>query len=342
VKSVRSRRLEPSTPSARSRVAVRSALALALVLSSGLAVSCGPGAPPERAARRELAPQWQDVFDGTPEIYVVLRPQAIKRDALYGTFFKNVLRVAQARSAMRGATTLEALEGAEEIIVGIRKNEQGEDAALVIRGVPANLDPQTMTDAGGRPVLHLRDARASVPEYEFHDRQSAGAGSVFVLPDRTWVGVIGEARARARQAFAAPFGRPAPKVDAEALAIVRLDASTFLRSPRFTKSPLVGPLTKKLRALSLTLMPGKGGVVARLQYEDEDASAWAEMHVKRVLEELSQRESSRGVPGRAGAPLDWLRSARVGHEGNTVVVTVAVPARLLEDLPNATAGDLSL
>jgi hypothetical protein len=272
-----------------------------------------------------------------PEIYAVVRPQAIKRDAIYGAFFKNVLRVAQARSSMRGATTLEALDGAEEIVVGIRKDTQGEDAALVIRGVPANLDPQKMTDASGRPVLRLIDGRAHVPEYDYGDRPSAGSGSVFVLPDRTWVGALGEARTRARQAFASPFGRPAPTVDGDALAVVRFDAAAFLQSPRLTRSMLVGPLTKKLRAVSFALMPAKGGVIAKLHYDDDDASAWAEMHVKRILEELARQEPRRGGPS-----LEWLRSAQVGHEGNIVIVHIAVPARLLEDLPNATGSDLSL
>ena len=252
-----------------------------------------------------------------------IRPQAIKRDAVYGTFFKNVLRVAQARSAMRGATTLEALEGSEEIIVGIRKDETGEDAALVIRGVPANLDPAKMTDANGHPVLRVVDSRARVPEYEWIDRQSTGAGdrgSVFVLPNRTWVGTIGGARARARQAFASPFGRPAPKADAESLATVRLDAATFLTGPRFANSQVVGPLTRKLRAVTLALQPGKGGVVAKLQYETEDASAWAEMHAKRVLDEIAHQ------PPRAGrSSPEWLKTATVTHDGNTVIVTLARP-----------------
>ncbi len=316
-------------------------LAALLALAPAMAplTSCGPGDDGgAKTVRRELAPQWQDVFDGTPEIYAVVRPQAIKRDAVYGVFFKNVLRVAQARSAMRGATTLEALEGAEEIIVGIRKDQNGEDAALVIRGVPASLDPSKMTDATGHPVLRLVDSRARVPEYEWIDRQSAaGAGSVFVLPDRTWIGTIGDARGRARQAFASPFGRPTPKSDPQALATVRLDAATFLLGPRFAKSQVVGPLTRKLRAVTLALQPGKAGVIVQLQYEAEDASALAEMHARRIIDEIAHQEPR---PGRAS--LDWLKTATVGHEGNTVIVTLAIPPRLLEDLPNASAGDLSL
>jgi len=191
-------------------------------------------------------------------------------------------------------------------------------------------------------VLRLLDPRAKVPEYEWIDRQSTGTGSVFVLPDRTWVGAIGEARGRARQAFSAPFGRPAPKVDADALASVRFDAAAFLQTPRFARSPIVGPLTRKLRALTLALKPGKGGVVATLQYEDEDAAAWAEMHVKRVLEELSQSGGPLREPRRGGTSLEWLKTAQVGHENNAVIVKLAVPARLLEDLPSASGNDLPL
>jgi len=319
-------------------IAARALGLLAIVASAGLLTSCGPGDDGRaKTAKRELVPQWQDVFDGTPEIYAVVRPQAIKRDAVYGTFFKNALRVAQARSAMRGATTLEALEGCEEIIVGIRKDATGEDAALVIRGVPASLDPAKMTDATGHTVLRLVDPRARVPEYEWIDRQSTASGSVFVLPDRTWVGTIGDARGRARQAFVSPFGRPTPKTDPEALATVRLDAATFLSGPRFANSQVVGPLTRKLRAVTLGLLPGKGGVVAQLQYETEDASAWAEMHAKRVLDEIAHQAPR---PGHASP--DWLKTATVTHEGNTVIVKLAVPPRLLEDLPNASGSDLPL
>lgn len=325
-------------PTSAQSLVARGVMLVGLASSALLVTSCGSGDNGgARVARREIAPQWQDVFDGTPEVYGVVRPQAIKRDAVYGALFKNVLRMAQAKTAMRGVTTLEALEGCEEIVVGIRKDARGEDAAMVFRGVPASLDPQKMNDAGGHPMLRLVDGRAKVPEYELVDRENPGNGSLFVLPDRTWVGAIGEARLRARQAFASPFGRPTPKADPEALATVRLDAATFLQTPRFQRSPIVGPLTRKLRALTLTLKPGKGGVVAMLQYEDEDASAWAEMHVKRVLEEISHQEPRRGAPS-----VDWLKTAQVGHDGNAVVVKLAIPARLLEDLPNASGSDIPL
>ena len=307
--------------------------------SAALVTSCGPG-DGAAAARRELAPQWQDVFDGTPEIYAVVRPQAIKRDAVYGAFFKNVLRIAQARTRdARGHARSRRSRAATRSSSASARTRTGEDAAIVFRGVPASLDPQKMTDAAGHPVLRLVDARAKVPEYEWLDRESASEGSLFVLPDRTWVGALGEARARARQAFASPFGRPAsrrrtPRRSPSCASTPRRSS----RAPRFAKSPMIGPLTRKLSAVTLALKPGKGGVVATLQYADEDASAWAEMHVQ-----APPRGARRKQEPKRGAPsLDWLKTAQVGREGNAVTVKLAIPARLLEDLPNASGGDLAL
>ncbi|MDB4940647.1 MAG: hypothetical protein JWP97_181 [Labilithrix sp.] len=322
-------------PALRSFARIRAVTMVAVVAASAASVAgCGPHAEREtRATRREVPPQWQDVFDGTPEIYAVIRPQAIKRDAVYGALFKSALHMAQARSEMRGVTTLEALEGAEEIVIGVRKDPQGrEDAALVLRGVPASLDVARMTDTSNTPVFRLVDPRARVPEFEWADRRSDGAGAVFVLPDRTWVGTVGDARVRARQAFVSPFGRPAPEVDPKALAVARFEAAAVLASPRLAKSSVFGPLVRKLRALTLALMPGKTGVQASFQYENEDASAWAEMHLKRIVEQLSGARPS----------LAWLKDAHVTHEENRVIVTVAVPPRLLEELPKASASDLPL
>jgi len=347
------------------RAAVARAARLALFVGASASAfvtsGCGGGdRAPATAARREITAQWQDVFDGTPELYVVVRPQAIRRDAVYGSLFKSLMRIAQARSEMRGVTSLEAMEGCEEIIVGVRRNGQGgDDAAMIFRGVPANLDAEKMTNAGGQPLLRRVDTKAKIPEYEWTERQHAQEnGALFVLPDRTWIGAMGDARIRARQAFAAPFGRPSPKTDPEALASIRVDAAAFLSSPRLTKSALVGPLTKKLNALTIALKPGKLGVVASLQYEDEDASAWAEMHAKRILEQIAKQDAAPGpeaeAPGRPPRPgrrpepraerfsLAWIKEAQVAREASTVVVKLPVPARLLEELPNASGADLPL
>jgi hypothetical protein len=317
----------------RGRVALAAAVAAALALTS-----CG--GPPPPPPRRDAVAQWQDVFDGTPELLAIVRPQTIKSDPVYGSFWKTLLRVAEAKSEMGGVHAIEAIDQCEEVVVGVNKrggddDKSGDDVAIVLRGVPASLDPQKMSDANGRPLCHVVDEHAKVPELECFDRRASTPGAIFVLPDRTWVATLGAARARARQAFATPFGRPIPKAEEGALATLRLDANAFVKTRRLEKSAVIGPLAKKLRAVTLALAPAKGGLVVSLLYEDDDASAWSEMRVKQLMGELLQQQ-----PQRFG----WLKDAKVERDdkdGARVVVHVAIPPRLLEELPNAGGREMS-
>jgi hypothetical protein len=309
----------------RAVVARAGAALLAAVLLAG-SVSCGGNAPPPPPPRKESVASWADVFDGTPDLYAVIRPQALKRDGVYGAFWKALVRVAQSRGFARGATMVEAVEGAEEIVVGLNR---GADAALVLRGVPASLDPQKIADADGQPLFRPMNDRGKIVEYELADRKNADAGALFVLPDRTWVGTLGDARARARQAFATPLNRPPPKVAESALAAVRFGGPL---AHALDRHPLYGPLSKKLSSATFMLEPGKGGLVIALLYEDQAATAWAEMQAKRVVEELSKDAPRFG----------WLKEAKVAYEANTVFVRVAVPPRLLEELPAASGADIGL
>jgi hypothetical protein len=304
---------------------LRAAL-LAAVVAIGLP-ACG-GGPPPAAPKKEVTAQWQDVFDTMPDIYAVVRPQAIKRDAVYGNFWKTLVRVATARHIINGPSTLEAAEGSEEIIFGVNA---GLDAAIVLRGVPASLDPQKVTDDHGQPLFRLVSEKAKVPEYQLVGTANAEPGAVFVLPDRTWVGAFGDARQRARTAFATPFGRPSPKIDTEALAVVRFGQS-FVQQPRYVNSPVWSVFTKHLAAVTIALKPNKGGAVISLQYEDQESSAYAEMQAKQMVAELAKDEKRFG----------WLKDAKVAYEGNTVHVRMPVPPRLLEELPAASGNDIPL
>jgi hypothetical protein len=221
---------------------------------------------------------------------------------------------------------VEAAEATEEIIVGLNK---GADAALVFRSVPASLDPQKIADADGRPLFRPVNDRAKVLEYELVDRRMADAGGLFILPDRTWVGALGEARARARQAFAAPVNRSAPKVDPDALAVVRFGGPI---AHLLDRHPTYGVLAKKLSSATFTLEPGKGGLVIELVYEENSATAYAEMQGRRIVEELAKDEKRFG----------WLKGSKVAYEGNSVFFRIAVPPRLLEELPNASGADFGL
>ena len=287
-------------------------------------LGCGHARPPEEP-KREPGPAWADVFDTTPDLYAVVRPQALRNDPLYGAFWNVLLRAAELRGLARGTTMVEAVSGAKEIIVGLNR---GDDAAIVLRGVPASLDPVTMNDDRGRPLFRLVNEKGKAPEYALLDAKNAEIGGLFVLPDRTWVGTLGDARLRARQAFLAPMSRPAPRIDREALVAVRLGgrlARVFDRGPRLAL------VTQKMTSMTFALEPNRKGLVIALVYADPDATARGELQAKRLVEDLSRD------PQRFG----WLKDATVKYEGSTVFVRTQLPPRLLEELPAARPDDVN-
>jgi len=343
--------------------------AVATTLLQGALSACGGAILQPQPERAEHAPevQWQSVWGETPALLFVVRPQAIMRDGVYGSLFKSVLRVASAKSEMTGVTALEAAGGCEEIVVGLGQGNAAfvDDAAIVLRGVPANLDPEKMADQVGRPLFRLvRDSvldavpdQGGFQELERVDgaatQHGPSSASLFVLPDRTWVVATGLARERARRAFAAPANRVGragrvgptiPTIDSSALAVVRVDRAMLSR-PRLERSPAFGPLIRRLSSASLALLSGKGGLVATLTYQSEADAQRAELHAKRLVSELvrddaasaNQAETSETRP----LPWDWLKSVEIVRESNLVRMRVAVPPRLLEDLPNARGDDLA-
>lgn len=301
------------------------AVILGSVLAFGTA-SCGD-APPPPPPKKDNAPQWADVFDGAPDIFAVVRPKQLKSDPIYGNFWKSLLRVASARGFTRGQTMVEAFEGSDEVIIGLNKGE----ASLILRGVPANIDPAKVNDASGHPLFRaIGNDRAKVQEFELNDRRMEQPGAVFVLPDRTWVGTLGEARNRARHVFAHPTHRPRPDGDNDALAFVRFGGPV---AHMLDKHPTYGVFAKKLNSVTFSLKPGKAGLVIGLAYDEADATAYGEMQGKRWVAEMAQKDAQR---------FGWLKDARVQYEGNVVFIRAPVPARLLEELPNAQGSDFGL
>jgi hypothetical protein len=313
---------------------------IAALLLVVFAVSCAGAPPPPPPSRDPKTAQWQDVFDGVPEFYVVVRPQALKRDATYGNFVKVLTRVAEARGDL-GMSTLQAADASEEVVLGINRANNADDTALVLRGVPASMDAEKLTDASGHRVFTLVDGKSKIHEYEHYERGGITA-SLFVLPDRTWVYTLGSARARAREAFAHPFGRPVPKVDADALALIRVDAQTpWIGAVQ--KGQNLGPVLRKLRAATLALKAGANGLVLSLLYSDEDGAAWAEMQGKRLLEDMVRTSTdAQNTHRRIPRTFDLAKDARVSREANTVLVKMTIPQQLLADLPQASANDLPL
>ena len=299
-------------------------LAVLVAIAATASAGCGPKPEPVKV-QPDVGIYWQDVFDGVPEVLFYAKPNALKSDAVYGELAKSSFRAAVARGVSSDLSQMRVLEDADEGIMGAGARSGG--GVLVIRGVKAGHDPAKVSE--GRAVLwHLaKDGR--VKEYVRSD-PSSNAG-LYVLPDRTWVVVFGAARERARQAFATPQKRPEPAIDRSALVSFRVDGASLVeRVPGLSRGRLA-KVGNKLRALTLLVKPDKQGVEIRLDYNDDEATAWSERSVEQILEAFKNDGKKRW---------EFLKDAKLRREPTTVVVQVALPASLLEALPRATGVEV--
>lgn len=183
-----------------------------------------------RASRAGYAePRWESLFAPLPDLLIVIRPQAVRRDDAYGPVVRRAIELARAHSRLVAETgALEAMEDADEVIVGARDRGTGDadlagrgppDLVVVVRGVRANVDPASLVDEAGHALWRAAPGGPS-PDVRELVRAPSGApagpatpadddtpeASLFELPGRTWVVASGEARARARDVFSRSDG----------------------------------------------------------------------------------------------------------------------------------------
>jgi hypothetical protein len=228
----------------------RALAALAVLSATALAACTTPGAPaPAPARSTEL--RWQTLFSPAPDLLIVLRPQAVRRDEAYGPVIRRAIELAREHSRLVAETgALQAMEDAEEVIIGAREvrvretDETGEldethaprearesretDFVVVVRGVSADVDPANVVGETGHPLwvpgpngpaAGVRELVRAPPALTDAQGGSdvaadeASKASLFELPGRTWVIATGLARARARDAFSR--SAPGPRVDVD-------------------------------------------------------------------------------------------------------------------------------
>jgi hypothetical protein len=316
--------------------------------------ACAHG-PAQAPADHSQEPSWADVFEGTPELLVSLRPHALRADPRYGPLLRQALEEARARSGALRATPLDAVEDAEQVVVGVRASGAGErgesaedDAVLVIRGVPASLDPLHLWDGEGHGLWKLGPdgaARELVREHERSDAADSGGeaateaqeASLFELPGRTWVIATGAARLRARSVFAHPLHRPELRLPADSLAAARLDGPSLVNHlPQLRGAAPLAALGHHLRWVGLELPPGStevtaasdgagGGrapgpapavVRATLSYMDSESAAVAELTLRELTGALSRAHDS---------PFSWLARAEVTRAEAVLTVVTSLP-----------------
>jgi hypothetical protein len=271
---------------------VRAAAGALAVIASLAFADCGSPAPPSTARTAPAEPRWEDVLDVTPELLAVVFPLALRRDAVYGPLLRHVIDLVREQSHVVAETrALDAMEDAEEVIVGVRPEAgvgppgSGASAAVgemivVVRGVRAEVDPATLVDADGHPLWAPGPSggvRELVPRDDPSSPDDAGApvpASLFELPGRTWVIASGNARARARVVFAHPLGRPSLRLEADnadALLVLRIDGPSLVARVRALQPPAgLAAIGRRLGAVTLVLA---GSTLSELGRGDQDVAA---------------------------------------------------------------------
>jgi hypothetical protein len=302
--------------------------AVFLLLALGGAAACAGKPPPPPAQAAIAEPHWQDVFDTTPELLVVVRPKLITQDRVYGALLRRAIATARERSSVVAATRFaDAVEDADEVVVGLRPDTQDHagEIVLVARGVRADIDPARLVDSEGHGLWTPGPsgaARELVCEQDAHGHP-VGA-SLFELPGRTWVIATGPARQRARDAFAHPFARPAMDLDPSALAIVRIDGPSLVaRVPFLQEYGGLAAAGRRLKSLTFTLPPGAEGTVkATLAYADDDAAAFAQVAIQEHIDAVARLHKPEN--------LVWLGSAKIERPDTRVIMTSPLPPNLID------------
>ena len=242
-----------------------------------------------------------------PELLVVVRARNAREDRVYGPLLRRVIELAREQSRAVGATrALDAMSDAEELVFGQRPDtpDRRGELVLVARGVRADVDPVKLVDDDGHSLWAPGPpgaVRELVRETDEHGHP-VGA-SLFELPGRTWVVAQGDARVRARQAFAHPFNRPVIELDPQALAIVRIDGPSLVgRVHALQDLGGLAAIGRRLRSVTLALPPGAEHVVrATLAYADDDAAGSAAVTAQEAI----------GAFARTRKPaFEWLGTAR--------------------------------
>jgi len=318
----------------------------AVLVGCAAAAGCAAAPPaPVAATAAPTDPRWQDVFDGTPELLLVVFPKEVRRDKVYGSLLRRAIEMARESShAVTETRTLDAMEDADEVILGVRPRSPGVDGetTMIVQGAPSGVDPARLVDSDGHPLWtpgplgpteRIRELVRAPPAHLAPDGgPEADDGpldaSLFELPGATWIITSGVARARARAALARPTARPGPPVPEGVLAAARIDgASLVAHVPPLGPRGLLANVGGRLQSATFALPPGSEHALrVTLAYADEGAARGAADRALIVVETVARTKPDRT------SWLSALSAAAVSRTGTEVVVTAPLPEPLIDAL----------
>jgi hypothetical protein len=286
------------------------------------------------------------VLNPLPEALFVVRPRALRRDAVYGPLFGRAIQLARQHSkVVAAASTLETIEDADEVLVGV-PDIRTVDFVVVVRGVPADVDPASLVDERGRPLwmsaspgpvrelARVRPAERSDQTDMVPQDDDTVDASLFELPGRTWVIATGKACAAARRNLSratAPSPDDSNDLDPQGVAILRLAGPALVQRVRGLRPPgLLSAIGHELATITVVLSPGSDALLrATFSYNSEQAVLPAETTLRQAISALSDAKPQ---------TFAWLRASTTRTSRCCVLVATPLPAPLLDALVASDAG----
>ena len=301
--------------------------------SSGCAGKGGGARAPARPAAAGAGERLREEFlEPNPDLVVVIRPQAVRGDPIYGPLVRRALSLARARNPLAAPSgAYEAMDEADEVDLVARDlaQERLAELAIVIHGVRASVDPARLVDEHGAALWVPGPSGTQPDVHEFvrppgADGQTPDA-SLFELPERTWVFATGPARARARSAFAGAWRAAPVEVCGNLPVALQISGRALAAHIQALRPPgLLAPLARKLRSVTVTpSLDDSSTVQAVFTYDDAGAVAPAGATAKEALAALSTANST---------DYGWLAASSVETSACCVVVTTPLPAGLVNGL----------
>lgn len=312
--------------------AARWLLPAALTVAALTAAACGGRAATPRAPSMTLARDdatWLgDVIDTTRDPTLILRPNLLARDPVYGPLVRKATRMAAAESKALpfGRSALEALEQADEVRIAVR-GTRPLDAVIVVSGVPAGVDVEKLVDdTGARPWTDATRTPNGLLQLASREVDEAGAPAsvLYVVGDRTWVCAVGRAIERVDERLVRRGTRPRPPPlrpeEHEGLLAIHLRGEPLERLRNLSRSGL-RPLAEHLDEVDLVLGQGsEGTLLVRFSYDAPGSAEAASAHTEKLLAVL---------PKTISPNLQFLAQAGVKRAGRTVEVKATLPRDLL-------------
>lgn len=302
-----------------------------LVLGAALACGPKPAAAPDLA--RETTTSWFDeVADPKRDALLRVSTSTLLKDPVYAPLVRQLFRAMTEKALRAGTDMTSALEAADEIDVVV---EDGSSPVLLLRKVPASLDPASMAGLDG--ATQWRTSKTHVPNAQVFDFVPE-SGALYVLMDRTWIVTAGLGQQRVQTALMHAQGRPvSPDVPLEVPVSLRMPGAAMERVAIARGVRALRPLFVELEDARVELRVKRTDksrddeVVAELRYAGVSQASDAEQMLVDVLGAFGRR---------GGKRWEWLKDATVERNEQHITARAKLPAWALLALADVDSGPL--